>query len=137
MPKMGESITEGTILKWLKNVGDKIAKDEPILEISTDKVDTEVPSPFSGTLTKQHAKDSSGAVVSSSRLSRFKRMAWLNSWTTICSSSASEVSRGQSAVSNRRSASIQATLRHESGSLLPRCSIAAPSATSRRRRAPG
>jgi pyruvate dehydrogenase E2 component (dihydrolipoamide acetyltransferase) len=52
MPKMGESISEGTILRWLKKEGDKVAKDEPILEISTDKVDTEVPSPFEGTLTK-------------------------------------------------------------------------------------
>ena len=52
MPKMGESISEGTVLRWLKKEGEKVAKDEPILEISTDKVDTEVPSPFEGTLTK-------------------------------------------------------------------------------------
>ncbi len=50
MPQMGESITEGTVSKWLKKVGDNIAKDEPLLEISTDKVDAEVPSPASGTL---------------------------------------------------------------------------------------
>ncbi|HEX8369315.1 MAG TPA: 2-oxoglutarate dehydrogenase, E2 component, dihydrolipoamide succinyltransferase [Pyrinomonadaceae bacterium] len=50
MPQMGESITEGTISKWLKAVGDKIERDEPILEISTDKVDAEVPSPAAGTL---------------------------------------------------------------------------------------
>jgi pyruvate dehydrogenase E2 component (dihydrolipoamide acetyltransferase) len=50
MPQMGESITEGTVSKWLKNVGDKIEKDEAILEISTDKVDAEVPSPGAGTL---------------------------------------------------------------------------------------
>ena len=50
MPKMGESIMEGTILKWLKQPGDKVERDEPILEISTDKVDTEVPSPESGVL---------------------------------------------------------------------------------------
>src|SRR5665647_666671 len=48
MPKMGESIMEGTILKWLKQPGDKVERDEPILEISTDKVDTEVPSPEAG-----------------------------------------------------------------------------------------
>ncbi|PKL83841.1 MAG: 2-oxoglutarate dehydrogenase [Ignavibacteriae bacterium HGW-Ignavibacteriae-3] len=48
MPKMGESIMEGTILKWHKNVGDKVSRDEIILEISTDKVDTEVPSPVDG-----------------------------------------------------------------------------------------
>ena len=50
MPKLGESITEGTILEWKKNVGDKVLRDETILEISTDKVDSEVPSPDSGVL---------------------------------------------------------------------------------------
>src|SRR5580765_8048562 len=50
MPQMGESITEGTVSKWLKKVGDKIEKDEAILEISTDKVDAEVPSPGAGIL---------------------------------------------------------------------------------------
>ena len=50
MPKMGESITEGTIVEWKKKVGDKIEKDETILEISTDKVDSEVPSPSEGIL---------------------------------------------------------------------------------------
>jgi 2-oxoglutarate dehydrogenase E2 component (dihydrolipoamide succinyltransferase) len=50
MPQMGESITEGTVSKWLKNVGDRVDKDEPILEISTDKVDAEVPSPGAGVL---------------------------------------------------------------------------------------
>lgn len=57
MPKMGESITEGTILKWLKKAGDAVKKDEPILEISTDKVDTEVPSPVAGTLTRLMANE--------------------------------------------------------------------------------
>jgi pyruvate dehydrogenase E2 component (dihydrolipoamide acetyltransferase) len=50
MPQMGESITEGTITKWLKQVGDKIERDEPLLEISTDKVDAEIPSPAAGVL---------------------------------------------------------------------------------------
>ena len=52
MPKMGESIMEGTILKWHKKVGEKVKRDEIIFEISTDKVDTEVPSPVDGTLTE-------------------------------------------------------------------------------------
>lgn len=52
MPKMGESITEGTILKWLKKEGDEVEQDEVILEISTDKVDTEIPAPASGVLSK-------------------------------------------------------------------------------------
>jgi pyruvate dehydrogenase E2 component (dihydrolipoamide acetyltransferase) len=50
MPKMGESVMEGTIIKWYKKVGDRVKKDEPLFEISTDKVDTEIPSPAEGTL---------------------------------------------------------------------------------------
>ena len=50
MPQMGESIIEGTITKWLKKVGDKVERDEPLFEISTDKVDAEIPSPAAGTL---------------------------------------------------------------------------------------
>ncbi|RXH58502.1 2-oxo acid dehydrogenase subunit E2 [Granulicella sibirica] len=52
MPQMGESITEGTITKWLKKVGDSVQRDEPIFEISTDKVDAEIPSPVAGKLTE-------------------------------------------------------------------------------------
>ncbi len=52
MPQLGETIIEGTILKWLKREGDAIERDEPLFEISTDKVDTEVPSPVAGTITK-------------------------------------------------------------------------------------
>jgi 2-oxoglutarate dehydrogenase E2 component (dihydrolipoamide succinyltransferase) len=50
MPALGESVTEGTVTRWLKNVGDPVAVDEPLLEVSTDKVDTEIPSPVAGTL---------------------------------------------------------------------------------------
>ena len=52
MPQMGVSVSEGTITKWLKSEGEQIEADEPLLEISTDKVDTEVPSPASGTVTQ-------------------------------------------------------------------------------------
>ena len=52
MPQLGETVIEGTILKWLKSEGESVAQDEPLFEISTDKVDTEVPSPAAGTLTK-------------------------------------------------------------------------------------
>ena len=52
MPQMGESIAEGTITKWLKKVGERVERDEPLFEISTDKVDAEIPSPASGTLTE-------------------------------------------------------------------------------------
>src|SRR5215472_17515863 len=52
MPQMGVSVSEGTITKWLKSEGDQVEADEPLLEISTDKVDTEVPSPATGKLTQ-------------------------------------------------------------------------------------
>ncbi|MGB2812213.1 MAG: biotin/lipoyl-containing protein, partial [Mycobacterium sp.] len=50
MPELGESVTEGTVTRWLKKVGDPVAADEPLVEVSTDKVDTEIPSPTAGTL---------------------------------------------------------------------------------------
>src|SRR5688500_3557320 len=61
MPKMGESITEATILHWLKNPGDKVEQDESLLEVATDKVDTEVPSSHGGILKEILAKE--GEVV--------------------------------------------------------------------------
>src|SRR5512143_2406053 len=50
LPQLGETVTEGTITKWFKAVGDSVALDEPLFEVSTDKVDTEVPSPVAGTV---------------------------------------------------------------------------------------
>jgi pyruvate dehydrogenase E2 component (dihydrolipoamide acetyltransferase) len=61
MPQMGESIFEGTITKWLKKVGDKVERDEPLFEISTDKVDAEIPSPVAGVL--QEIRSEAGATV--------------------------------------------------------------------------
>src|ERR1035437_3035178 len=61
MPQMGESIFEGTITKWLKQPGEKVQRDEPLFEISTDKVDAEIPAPASGTL--QAIKVQAGATV--------------------------------------------------------------------------
>src|ERR1700704_3261370 len=52
MPQMGESIVEGPLTKWLKKAGERVERDEPLFEISTDKVDTEIPSPAAGTLTE-------------------------------------------------------------------------------------
>ena len=52
MPQMGESIVEGTLTRWLKKVGEKVERDEPLFEISTDKVDTEIPAPEAGVLTE-------------------------------------------------------------------------------------
>ncbi|GAA3600962.1 2-oxoglutarate dehydrogenase, E2 component, dihydrolipoamide succinyltransferase [Agrococcus terreus] len=67
LPALGESVTEGTITRWLKAVGDEVAVDEPIVEVSTDKVDTEVPSPVAGTLTEILAQEDEtievGAVI--------------------------------------------------------------------------
>src|SRR4051812_11296196 len=61
MPQMGESIFEGTLTKWLKKPGDKVSRDEPLFEISTDKVDAEIPSPVAGVLREQ--KVSEGTTV--------------------------------------------------------------------------
>ena len=61
MPQMGESIFEGTITKWLKKPGEKVQRDEPLFEISTDKVDAEIPAPASGVL--QEIKVSEGNTV--------------------------------------------------------------------------
>ncbi len=63
MPQMGESITEGTVTKWLKKAGDRVGKDEPLFEISTDKVDAEIPSPVSGTLSTILVKEGQTVAV--------------------------------------------------------------------------
>ena len=57
LPALGESVTEGTVTRWLKKVGDEVAVDEPLLEVSTDKVDTEIPSPVAGTLLEIKAEE--------------------------------------------------------------------------------
>ena len=57
LPELGESVTEGTVTRWLKQVGDEVAVDEPLLEVSTDKVDTEIPSPVAGTLLEIRAQE--------------------------------------------------------------------------------
>src|SRR6476469_2136412 len=57
MPAMGESVTEGTVLEWHKNEGDSVQADETLVEISTDKVDAEVPAPASGTVVKVHVAE--------------------------------------------------------------------------------
>ncbi|MFB3094232.1 MAG: biotin/lipoyl-containing protein, partial [Candidatus Acidiferrales bacterium] len=57
MPQMGESIFEGTVTKWLKNIGEKVERDEPLFEISTDKVDAEIPAPSAGVLKEIKVKE--------------------------------------------------------------------------------
>src|SRR6188508_531544 len=65
MPQMGESIAEGTIVRWIKKVGDSIDRDEPLFEISTDKVDAEIPSPAAGTLLEITVKEGETVAVNS------------------------------------------------------------------------
>ena len=65
VPVLGESITEATVSKWLKNVGDKVVVDEPLVELETDKVNLEVPSPVSGILSKINSQDGSTVEVGS------------------------------------------------------------------------
>ena len=68
MPQLGETVTEGTILRWLVQVGDNVKEDDPILEISTDKVDTEVPSPFTGQVTSLLVEEGETVEVGASLL---------------------------------------------------------------------
>src|SRR6201985_218041 len=63
MPAMGDSVAEGTVLEWHKQEGDTVSADETIVEISTDKVDAEVPSPASGTITRIHAAEGDTVAV--------------------------------------------------------------------------
>ena len=65
MPQMGESIAEGTIVRWIKKVGDTVDRDEPLFEISTDKVDAEIPSPAAGTLLEIAVKEGETVPVNS------------------------------------------------------------------------
>src|SRR6476660_1632788 len=63
MPQMGDSVSEGTILEWHKNEGDQVSLDETLVEISTDKVDAEVPAPITGTVVKVHAAEGDTVLV--------------------------------------------------------------------------
>src|ERR1700754_4089130 len=65
MPQMGESIAEGTIVRWIKKIGDDVDRDEPLFEISTDKVDAEVPSPAAGRPAETRAKEGETVPVNS------------------------------------------------------------------------
>src|SRR5438477_1352525 len=65
MPQMGESIAEGTVVRWIKKAGEKVERDEPLLEISTDKVDAEIPSPAAGTLSEVLVKEGQTVAVNS------------------------------------------------------------------------
>src|SRR2546422_2255665 len=66
MPQMGESIAEGTLSKWLKKLGDEVKRDEPLFEISTDKVDAEIPAPAAGKLVEIKVQDRKSTRLNSS-----------------------------------------------------------------------
>ena len=63
LPQLGETVTEGTITRWFKKVGDSVSADEPLFEVSTDKVDTEVPSPIAGTVTEIRVQEGDTVAV--------------------------------------------------------------------------
>src|SRR5919206_1859355 len=65
MPRLGESVTEGTITRWLKHEGERVEADEPLLEVSTDKVDTEIPAPAAGVLSRIVVQEDETAEVGS------------------------------------------------------------------------
>src|ERR1700758_1936084 len=65
MPQMGESIVEGTLTKWLKKAGERVERDEPLFEISTDKVDTEIPSPAAGVLSEVLVQEGATVAINS------------------------------------------------------------------------
>src|SRR5947207_2817483 len=65
MPQMGESIAEGTIVRWIKKVGEKVDRDEPLFEISTDKVDAEIPSPVAGVVSEIRVQEGETVPVNS------------------------------------------------------------------------
>src|SRR3954468_20762671 len=63
MPQLGESVVEGTVVRWIAKPGQKVERDEPLVEIATDKANTEIPSPTTGVLVEQLAKEGSGVTV--------------------------------------------------------------------------
>ena len=84
MPQMGESIAEGTVTRWMKKVGERVERDEPLFEISTDKVDAEIPAPVSGKLLEIRANTPEDTmkptVVRPSISIRMWPMGWFSTW---------------------------------------------------------
>ena len=87
MPQMGESIAEGTIVRWIKKVGDSVDRDEPLFEISTDKVDAEIPSPAAGVLMDIAVKEGETVPIHSVPCSSTSRLAMAISGTSGCARS--------------------------------------------------
>ncbi len=90
MPKMGESVIEATIIKWTKNEGDAVKADETLLEIATDKVDSEIPAPSDGILLKKLCKEGDVIPVGKGDCHYFDR--WRSRYTCFCTRCRSEES---------------------------------------------
>jgi 2-oxoglutarate dehydrogenase E2 component (dihydrolipoamide succinyltransferase) len=125
MPQLGETIIEGTILKWLKAEGDTIERDEPLFEISTDKVDTEVPSPVAGTVTKILVEEGATVPVGT-------ELAEIDSGEGAAGGASAG---GVSADAGADSTEIRRRMGH-SGALSPRCASPPAAATSAPMRPP-
>ncbi len=78
VPVLGESINEATVSKWLKNEGEEVKADEPIVELETDKVNLEVPSPVSGILSKINSNDGSVVEVGARKTAPIERGSWIS-----------------------------------------------------------
>ena len=83
MPQMGESIVEGTLTKWLKKAGDRVERDEPLFEISTDKVDTEIPSPAAGIAAIARATAGLAGPAQTPRLKNIEMSSQPGFWSTF------------------------------------------------------
>ena len=107
MPQMGESIVEGTLTKWLKKPGDRVERDEPLFEISTDKVDTEIPSPAAGTLSEVLVEEGKTVGINTivARIDEGGGAAAAPRSGETCSSRRSSEARGACCAGNFRSAS--------------------------------
>src|SRR5437870_2137305 len=120
MPQMGESIAEGTIVRWIKKVGDRVDRDEPLFEISTDKVDAEIPSPAAGVVAEIRVKEGEtvavnsvvavigqegdAAVGSQQSAVSSQQSAVASRQSTVSSQSAPSSPASQSAINNQQSA---------------------------------
>src|SRR5690606_3863548 len=107
MPQMGESVAEGTIVRWMKRVGDAVDKDEPLFEISTDKVDAEIPSPAAGIVAEIRVAE--GETVPVHTVVALIRSSGESGATPAAQGSASAGSAGRPAVEAPRAGAVQGT----------------------------
>ena len=129
MPQMGESIAEGTIVRWIKKVGDQVDRDEPLFEISTDKVDAEIPSPAAGVLTQIAVKEGETVPVNSV-------VATIGSADEAAASPAPAAASGVAAMEPAPAATVKATGAETPGRL-PEAAAGQPETSSAVAAAPG